>query len=537
MINCQNYSFHYPNQPDVLHELSFELERGSFTLLLGLNGSGKTTLINQLTPTLASHGNHECQILFEDQPIEEVAPEKIGFVMQNPDDQLVTDTVWHELAFGLENLGVETSEIRQRIAEVASFFGIQNWFDQDTNSLSGGQKQLLNLASVMVLNPELLILDEPTAQLDPIATDNLIQMLHKLHYELGLTIIITEHNIEKLLPYATRVLALEKGSLVVDDVTTKSLNQIWEKLPHLRGILPAVTQVTLTKDEKMANPPIQLAEGKKWLEEQKVVAKSFTDSGSRSGFEKPILTAERIWFRYTLEGIDQLKGLDFALYPGQLTALLGGNGSGKSTLLSLLAGLNTPYSGKVLVNETAVASIPAKERFQELISILPQDPTTLFVKNTIMADLVLTNKDEQLILTGAESLGITDLLDKNPLDLSGGQQQLVGLFKILLLKPKILFLDEPTKGLDQVAKQKVKEVLKALQAQNVAILMVTHDLDFAAEVADQVGLFFNGEITSLAPTHQFFGKNIFYTTQTNRLMQNYAPTAITVAEAVACLQK
>lgn len=548
LIDVKNFSFNYPGQPPLIQEVSFGIESGSFNLLLGLNGSGKTTLIQHLTPTFIKHGKHQGDVLFHGTPLEDSPQEKIGYVMQHPDHQIVTDKVWHELAFGLENLGLSSAEIRQRVAEIVNFFGMNQWFEQDIATLSGGQKQLLNLASTVIMNPEFLILDEPTAQLDPIATDNFIQMLHKLNHELGITILITEHDISRILPFTDKIMVLEEGRLIIDAPLHEAITEIFAQAPYLNEILPAAAQLSHEWSKDTYPLPLSVSEGKTWLAQQ---AKVHNSTKTPSIFEQennkisqdtkstPLIEAKHLWFGYETDA-DTIRDLSLTINQGETIMLLGANGSGKSTLMKLLLGQAFAYRGKLLLSGHALKTKQQVRDYQTKIGYLPQDPTTLFLKDTVLDDLLNGAKDEQTkqtVLAGLDSFSLGSLVNNNPFDLSGGQQQLLGLLKVLLRKPQILFVDEPTKGLDEKAKQLVTNIFASLHDQGVTIVMITHDIDFAAKNATRVGLFFNGDVTSCMERHAFFATNNFYTTEASRISRDYFSNAITVDEVLTCLKQ
>ena len=247
-IQIRNLSFSYPDSGvDCLKDVSLSIEKGEFVLLCGTSGCGKTTLLRHLKSVLTPRGIRSGAVLFRGTPLDQVPlaeqSQAIGFVMQNPDDQIVTDKVWHELAFGLENLGVPRDVIGTRVAEMASFFGIQSWYHREVSQLSGGQKQLLNLASIMAMQPEILILDEPTGQLDPIAAGDFLNTLKKINRELGITVLITEHRAEEIFPAADRVLVMDAGRLIVDAPPREAGRILMEMGNPLEDMLPAPMRI------------------------------------------------------------------------------------------------------------------------------------------------------------------------------------------------------------------------------------------------------------------------------------------------------
>ncbi|HOP11589.1 MAG TPA: ATP-binding cassette domain-containing protein [Oscillospiraceae bacterium] len=540
ILAVKNLSFSYPLKADshsekkALENLSFSVEKGDFTVICGATGSGKTTLLRMLKRELTPLGEKSGTVEYYGTPLEDLdektAACKIGFVMQRPEQQLVTDKVWHELAFGLENMGLPQQMIRRRVAEMSSYFGIEDWFGQDVSELSGGQKQLLNLAAVMVMQPDVLILDEPTAQLDPIAASDFIGTLQKLNRELSLTIILVEHRLEDVIPVCDKLLVLEKGK-ILDYGTARKVAENMRAYPAILEAMPAAVRLYHQLD--VVSPcPLTVREGRRLIEEHfdhKIKAKEQGEYGHK---EDPALEFSDVWFRYARELPDVLHGLDFTVYSGELFCILGGNGSGKTTALGAAAGLNRFYAGNVKVFGKKLKEYINQSLYRDCLALLPQDVQTVFLRNTVKEELAEVGGDEIEL-----PYDLAPLMNQHPYDLSGGEQQLVALAKVLATKPKLLLLDEPTKGLDAYAKNGIIKVLKKLQASGVTIVAVTHDVEFAAQCADRCALFFQGEITSIDTPAKFFAENTFYTTAANRMTRGYYDGVVTVDDAVSlCLQ-
>ncbi len=542
-FTLQNLSFAYPDVQDkTLNDLSFSVHAGEFVTLCGPSGCGKTTLLRQLKPALAPHGVLEGRILFEGKPLYELSlreqSSRIGFVLQNPDNQIVTDKVWHELAFGLESLGYDTPTIRRRVAEMASFFGIEHWFYKDVSQLSGGQKQLLNLAAIMAMQPSVLILDEPTSQLDPIAAADFLATVGRINRELGTTVICTEHRLEEVFPYSHRVLVMDGGKLIADG-TPAEVGQTLKAAGHrMFASMPTAMQIYAAVDNDLSCP-VTVREGRDWLDAyakitplKAVPAEVIPAPAS----DIPAAKLEEVWFRYEQDSPDIAKGLSLEVFPGELLAILGGNGAGKSTTLSLLAGIQKPYRGKVtLFGKETIHPEPG------VLGVLPQDPKALFVKSTVGDDLsdVLKNtglsKEEQAARLG-RVIGLCHLehlLARHPFDLSGGEQQRAALAKVLLLQPRILLLDEPTKGLDVAFQEELAAILRRLTASGVAIVMVSHDIGFCAKHTHRCALFFDGAIAAQGTPRDFFSGNNFYTTAANRMARHLLPDAVTPEDVIA----
>ena len=541
-FDIQNLTFGYPGEKDVLKGVNMRVERGEFIVLCGKSGSGKTTLLRHLKTVLSPHGKKTGDVLFDGTPIERVSlrdqSAKIGYVMQNPDSQIVTDKVWHELAFGLESLGCDQATMRLRVAEMASYFGIQDWFHRSVSELSGGQKQLLNLASIMAMQPEVLILDEPTSQLDPIAASDFLNTVRKINRELGTTVIITEHRLEDIFHAADRVIVMDEGEIIASDVPARVGAMLKNRNDDMFAAMPAPVRVFYGTGAS-GDCPLTVRDGRNWLSREMENAQS-----AQMEPEKPIdedaeaaLKVKEIWFRYEKDSPDVLRGVSFEAPKGALFAIVGGNGTGKSTLLKAICGVCPPYRGKIELGGKKIRDFKRGELFRNNLSMLPQDPQSLFVKKSVREDLremlPLGDHDaDAKIAAIAEKCEIAHLLDRHPYDLSGGEQQRAALAKVLLTNPKIMLLDEPTKGIDAFFKEKLARVLKKLIADGMAVIMVSHDVEFCARYADYVSMFFDGQILTTNTPRRFFARNSFYTTAANRMSRHVFPDAVTAEDVI-----
>ena len=521
-----------------LENVSLTIEQGEFLVLCGKSGSGKSTLLRQLKTVLTPNGKRTGEILFRGVPLKQVSDreqsEKIGFVMQNPDDQIVTDKVWHELAFGLESLGCDQKTMRGRVAEMACYFGIQDWFHRDVATLSGGQKQLLNLASIMAMQPEVLILDEPTSQLDPIAASDFLNTVRKINMELGTTVIITEHRLEDIFPYADRAVVMEKGRVIADDTPGKVGQLLFEQENPMFAAMPTPVRVYYGAGGT-GESPLTVRQGRSWLsrrfpnrpEKDAIAAPPLPEE-----VKGPALVLKELWFRYEKDSPDILRGVSAEIPSGSLYAILGGNGAGKSTTLKAISGICRPYRGKVTLFGKPVDKYKSSELFHGCLAMLPQDPKSLFVKKTVREDLSEMTKDKPSIERIAALCQITELLDSHPYDLSGGEQQRAALAKVLLTKPRLLLLDEPTKGIDSFFKETFAGILSDLKKQGITIVMVSHDVEFCARYADIVSMFFDGQVLTTDTPRRFFGANSFYTTAAHRMSRHIFHMAVTVDDVL-----
>ncbi|MEF2701311.1 MAG: ATP-binding cassette domain-containing protein [Oscillospiraceae bacterium] len=529
----EHLTFAYPKAASpALNDISFSVREGEFFLLCGVSGGGKSTLLRHLKSVLTPYGTRSGRVLLDGKPLEtwdaRTQAQRIGFVLQQPDDQLVTDKVWHELAFGLESLGTDAQTMRLRVGEMASFFGIQTWFDRSVDTLSGGQKQLLNLASVMAMHPDVLVLDEPTGQLDPIAAAEFLHTVQRLNRELGVTVILSEHRLEDALPMADRAAVLEQGRLTALGTPDEVARALLERGSPFFAAMPTPVRVWGGVGAP-GKCPLDIRAGRALLETLRPSPLPATDTRADSD-GAALLQLRECWFRYDRDGADVLKGLSLTVRAGELLAIVGGNGAGKSTALAVLAGHRRPYRGKVLQKAKRIAA-------------LCQEPRAMFVKDTVRADL--EDALRTLSLPAAErqprmdaavaAMALSPLLERHPFDLSGGEQQRAAIAKLLLARPDVLLLDEPTKGMDAAFRASFGALLRALCEQGTAVVLVSHDIEFCAAYADRAALLFDGQILSEGRTRAFFAGNHFYTTAANRMARPWLPDAILCREVIeAC---
>ncbi len=525
ILTFQNLTFTYPQASrPALADISFSAKEGEFILLTGPSGCGKSTLLRQMKTCLAPKGEKSGRILFCGQNLEKFSSMEqagaIGFVLQDPDSQAATGKVSSELAFGLESLSLPQQAIRRRVAEIAAFFGMEGWFHKEISQLSGGQKQLLNLASVMAMQPKVLLLDEPTAQLDPIAATEFFALLGRIHRELGTTVILSEHRLEEAFPYAGRILVMEGGRILADGAPREIALALKERRSPLFGAMPEAMQVWAGVDTAL-QAPVTVAQGREFLR-QRALEQPLSPL-PQVDIPQPgeaVLEGKGLFFRYEKEGRDVIRNLDIRLRKGELLALLGGNGSGKTTTLRLLAGLETPWQGKVTSRGK--------------LALLPQKPQTLFIRDTIREDLLEICPEEDPRFRQTVSLcGIGSILDRHPYDVSGGEMQRAALAKVLLTAPEILLLDEPTKGFDAGFCRLFGRILQKLCAQGAAVIMVSHDVSFCAGFASRCCLCFDGQLVAQGTPREFFSGSTFYTTPASRMARQFDPQAVTVGDVIA----
>ena len=548
-FTIRQLDFAYPNmKKKALKKIDLSINEGEFVVICGKSGGGKSTLMRHLKTVLTPFGEREGEIYFKGVNLDDVddrtQASQIGYVLQSPENQIVTDKVWHELAFGLESLGYDNKTIRLRVAEMASFFGIQNWFMKNVTELSGGQKQLLNLASIMTMQPDVLILDEPTSQLDPIAGSEFLKTIKKINDELGTTIIISEHDLEEVFPMADRVIVMDEGKIIIDDEPRNVGSKVKRLNPDMFEAMPTPVRIaSLLGSDKT---PITVKEGRKFIDSlyldykpEFVRIEDNREIDDKNNNQIAVKMKD-VWFKYEKDGKDVVKDLSFEVKKGEFFCLVGGNGTGKSTTVSLISGINKPYRGKIELFGKKITGYKNKELFDHNLGILPQDPQSLFVKKTVREDLMeilsgrgikkadRIDKVEKI----SKLIEIEDLLEQHPYDLSGGEQQRAALAKVLLLEPKLLILDEPTKGLDAGFKIKFAQIIEELLKRGVTIIMVSHDIEFCARFAHKCALFFDGNIVTSNTPNKFFSGNNFYTTVANRMTRQVFENAITCEDVI-----
>lgn len=574
ILDVQKLTFAYPDTTveyggvylePALKEASFCVAQGDFLVILGSSGCGKTTLLKLLKPVLAPHGKKSGSIFFNGADIESLSYEElaydIGFVMQDVNAQLVTDEVWHELAFGLESLGCSNSMIKRRVAEMTSFFGLSGIFHKKVRELSGGQKQMVNLASVMAMNPKLLILDEPTSQLDPIAAEEFVACLTRINRELGTTIIMTEHRLEEVLPVCTKVMAMEDGQVTAFGPLRECMAELCTDGRYM-GFMTAATRVYAgVAVDNIYSLPVSVGEGRSYLAEllkngtltggcsdeselcdKTIEEKTFinTDKNKMTVDEKiisdkhvstgdDILICKSLCYAYDKAGNDIVNKLTLSVHEGEILSISGGNGSGKTTFLKLIAGIMEPDNGRIRV--------AAGRR----TALLPQNPTDLFTRNTVRDELVCTQDSVEneisyeAVAEVVRTCMMEDLLLRHPYDLSGGEQQRLALAKLMLIDPDIFLLDEPTKGIDPEFKLEYGDILKQLKTRGKTIIIVSHDIEWEARISDRCALMFDGSIAAVEPVKDFFSGNHFYTTAAARIAGGMVENAITVEDILKTL--
>lgn len=546
----KNLSFTYPGaQTKALVNISLEIKRGEFIVLCGKSGSGKSTLLSMLKPELSPHGKAEGETVFfgksrSSYSLRESASD-IGYLMQNTDYQPVTHSVRTELAFGLENLGFDSRTVRLRTAEISAYFSLDKILDKRISELSGGQKQLVCLAGILAMHPKVIIFDEPASQLDPIAAQNIFTAAKRLCRENGMTVIITEHRLESLIPEADRLIVLDKGRIIADCPPAELNRELFSDNGFISRSLPVPTRIASALGAEKPLP-LDTGSGRIMLERLLRNKTEYTKINRTpkilSG--KNAVEAKNVYFAYDKSGY-VLKDFSISIPEGSFFALLGANAAGKSTAVSVLSGLLPLKSGKVKICGKDIRKYSEKELYNGIIAVLPQRCEALFSGNTVKEDLMKVLEDtplskkekEEKIQSVALITEISGLLDRHPYDISGGEMQRAALAIILLKEPAIIFTDEPTKGMDTLFKDKFADIIKRLCDKGTTVITVSHDTEFCALHCDRCALISDGMTVTEADKYEFFANNYFYTTSANKMARDIFPDAVTEEEVIElCLK-
>ncbi len=534
-LETKNLSFKYLDNSFTLSDINFSLDKGDFCLVVGKTGCGKTTLLKLLKKEITPSGELKGLVKIDGFDLKDYDSSKIVYMFQNPSRQIVSDKVYHEIVFGLEARGLEKGVIETKLAEIVNYLDINDLLEKHTMELSGGEAQLVSLASLLVLDPEVILLDEASSQLDPLTRKKFLEILKRINQDFGITIILVEHNLEDVLEFTDKIIVLDKGKMIYFGLKEEAINFLASNKQYF-AFLPKTLQISKYLD---LGSLLHLKDVKEALKNKYKNEINF--SYEAKVFEKEIIKAEDLYYRYSKKEKDVLEKLSLTVYDNEILGLVGGNGVGKTTLLKNLAGIRFFYSGKIEIENKNIRKYKGNILYKNLIAYLPQDPLTLFLKRTVGEDLEYYVKsldlDKALLEELLVKFDLKPLLEMSPYDLSGGELQKAAFTKILLSKPKILFLDEPTKGMDFSLREELKEILMDLKAKGATIIIATHDLEFIASVADRVGIMFNGKVLSLTDSHSFFSNSNFYTTVASLASRDLYDKVITVPELVEIAKK
>ena len=536
MIDFDRLSYSYPGAGEpVLRDVSLDIEEGEFILVMGPSGAGKSTLLrclNGLVPHFYG-GQVAGEVRVTERNPVALGPrgmaDLVGFVLQDPEAQFVVDKVEDELAFALENQGVDPIVMRKRVEESLDQLSIAHLRHRSINTLSGGERQRVAIAAVMTFQPQVLVLDEPTSQLDPQAAEEVLDTLVKLNHDLGLTVILSEHRLERVVQYVDRILYLPgDGRPPVLDEPRTVLEQV-ELTPPL---------VTLAKALKWSPLPLTIKEGRRFARRFGASGR-VVDAGQNPISPAPVTIAIE-GLRFSYNGHPALQDVTLAVRHGEFVALMGRNGSGKTTLLKQLVGLLRPDRGSVRIEDGDSKRFldtrdTAVEEIIRTVGYVPQNPNALLFNDTVRQELNFTRRGHGLSDADngelLEVLSLTAHADRYPRDLSVGERQRVALASILVAGPQILLLDEPTRGLDYQQKEALTAFLLREKASGRTIIMATHDVELVAQCADRVILLGEGQVVVDGPVRQVMSESLVFASQINKLFRD--PALLTVQDVLS----
>lgn len=553
LFEVQNLTYYYPESDSpALRNINLSIEEGELLLVVGGSGSGKSTLARVLAGLIPDYygGKIGGKVFFQGKEMAKFGRRalstNVGIVFQDPEKQLVMSSVEAEIAFGLENLGLPQKEMFRRVAEVMSFLNLSPLKNEFTAHLSGGQKQKVALASVLAMHPKVLILDEPTSQLDPVAADELFYLVERMNKEMGYTVVLIEQHLERCFHLVDRVVVMEKGEILCEGPAREVVQ--WEA-ENSFPFIPPVARFFASLRAPFV--PLTVKEGrqelKKLLPAQENTGGEVSAApggncspggcwGKKEKCEGALVKVKDVWFAYP-NGIEALKGVSLEIQQGEFVVIMGENAAGKTTLLKHLVGLLKPARGSVLVMGKDTRKVSLRELAGE-VGYLSQNPNDHLFQGTVEEELLFTLRnlgleDDGVVDEILERLGITCYRNLNPRDLSSGERQRVALASVLVARPKLLVLDEPTRGIDYRLKKELGGFLKELAEEGVAVAVATHDVEFAAEYSQRVLIMFDGRIVCDGPKADVLGGSLFYAPQMARLFKGYADGVLTVEEGIA----
>ncbi|TDA69947.1 MAG: ABC transporter ATP-binding protein [Clostridia bacterium] len=591
LIEIAELTYRYPGAGyPALQGVTVAVEAGEFVLLAGLSGSGKSTLLRAVTGLIPNFygGEISGRVRLAGQDVWLARPDQVarlaGMVFQDPESQLVTPVVETEIAFGLQNMGWGREVVSRRVAEMLHFFALDSLRQAPVSQLSGGEKQKVALAAALAPHPSVLLADEPTSQLDPVAAEEILQLFKRINEENGLTILLVEQRLERCLHLADRVILMREGTVGQDGRPVEVLKNIraWD------GLVPPLPRVFASGG--LSPLPLTVKEGRQWLarlgeagagsgsgdREETAPAQELElhhrrrrvswfprvnglspDASERRGDEgcqaevrrpdgdagarEPLVVVERLSFTYG-NGKRVLEDISFSLSPGRVVAVMGANGAGKSTLVRHLNGLLRPTRGRVLVAGQDTGQVPV-EVMAEVVGYLPQNPGDMLFQSTVRAEVEFTlrARDKKVepdqVNRWLELVGLATRAESNPRDLGGGERQLAALAAVLAGDPRVLVLDEPTRGLDYQVKERVGNVLCTLAGEGKLVLLVSHDVEFVAEFAEAILFLSGGRLVAQGPKEEVLPEFFFFTPQVYRLFRGFVPGVLTVAKAEAELRR
>ncbi|ADI01114.1 ABC transporter related protein [Syntrophothermus lipocalidus DSM 12680] len=544
LVKIENLTYYYPGtEKPALDRINLSIPEGQFVLVIGGSGSGKSSLLRVIAGLIPGFygGKYGGRVYLDGTELRELDKrslvQKVGIVFQDPEAQMVMTGVEQEIAFGLENLGLPPKLMRRRVMEVTEALSLTGSLSRFIPELSGGEKQKVALASVLAMQPEVLLLDEPTSQLDPVAGEEILTMVRRLNEENGITVVLIEQRLERCFHLADRVLVMDEGRIVYDHHAPEAMAE-WA----VRGGTPFVPPLPkLFASVGSWSIPVTVKEGRRllrnWISNCGFPASTCAEDRLRvvkADSQKPVLEVQKLWFIYP-SGTEVLKSVDLDIQPGKFVVIMGENGAGKTTLLKNINGLLRPSRGRVIIVGRDTGMLPVEE-LAKTVGYLSQNPNDYLFMPTVRQEIEFTQKNLGLEndATGKQilnRLGLETIADRNPRDLSTGERQRVALASVLAARPELLLLDEPTRGLDYRLKEELGGLLLELKAGGATVAVVTHDVEFAAEYADEIVLMAAGEVMEQGSKYDVLTGSTFYSPQLNKLFHNIIPGIVTFDQA------
>jgi energy-coupling factor transport system ATP-binding protein len=522
IINIEHVTYTYPGEGRAaLRDFSLRVFDSEFLLVTGVSGAGKSTMLrlfNGLVPHFYGGTLSGSVRVAGRDPVAEGPGDMsdvVGLVFQDPEAQFVAEIVEDEMAFAMENAGLPLQTMRKRVEEALNALGIEHLRGRRVSTLSGGERELVAIASVLTLHPRVLVLDEPTSQLDPQSAEEVLDSLVKLNRDLGLTVVLSEHRLERVVEHADRILYLdpEQAPLLGEP------REVLAKAP----LAPPIVQVGKLLGWQPL--PLTIKEARRFTSGTDIAEPPLEPTATRDD-AAPAFDLRGVWFAYG--GREVLRGLDLRVSSGEITALMGRNGAGKTTILKLAVGLLKPARGHVttLGLDTRRASL---DDISRLVGYVPQQPDVLLFADTVQGEVDFTRRSHGLPPDGAgllAQLGLARYGSADPRDLSVGERQRVALAAVLSGEPSAVVLDEPTRGLDYLQKEALAIILRGLRDHGKAVLLATHDVELAAQLADRVVLMGDGSVVADGPAREVMSGSLVFTSQVNKLFRS--PALVTV---------
>ncbi len=556
MIKLQNLTFTYAGSLEpVLKEINLTITDGEFVLLSGSSGSGKSSLVRCLNGLIPHFYGGRIRGTVEvegwvtiNYPLAKLAT-KVGLVFQDPENQLVTTDVEREIAFGLENLGLPRPEISKRLEEALDTVGIASLRYRSLSELSGGEKQKVAISSVLALKPQILVLDEPTSELDPQGAEDVLGIISRLNDELGLTVILVEHRLDRVIHLVDRLIVLEQGKIVADGHPAKIILSQYEELDKIGfGFPPLIflRQKLIKAGHQVNDLPLTVKQARTVLETFFRTVKAPPPRLDKKPSGIPVIEVEKLWFAYQKEPM-VLKGIDLRLYQGEFIAVMGRNASGKTTLVKHFNGLLKPGKGKVLVNGQDIKKTTVAELARQ-VGYVFQNPNDHLFADTVEEEIAFTLKSlgfeniASRVNDALQRFNLVPYRKQYPRFLSGGEKQRVALASVLVAEPKVLILDEPTRGMDNALKTSLMQFLKEYRQQGHTVIVVTHDVEMAAAHAERIILLSEGKVVVDGHKKEVLSRALLFSPQINRVLQGFEKYGVpqdilTVEEALNLLKE